>query len=89
MAAVSPAAGLDVLFQYGALGVGYAALAWFAYGAYRREADRADRLEAIITDRVLPVLTESTHANREAARVLQEIAHDREIERIRREARGS
>lgn len=74
--------GLDVsaFYQLGAIGVACLALSWFAYRvylraaeraeeAYRREASRADRLEAellaihkAVADRIVPAVEASNHA---------------------------
>lgn len=83
---------LSLFAQYGAVGVIATLGVWFARGAYRREVDRADRLEAekgkladAIIDRVLPVLNAATRACEESAEVLNGIQRERERERERAE----
>lgn len=81
---------LGALAQYGVLGLGAGALAVFARIAYRRETERADRLEAevvrlnnLIIDRAVPALTAAAQAAEEATLLLRELQRDRERELMR------
>lgn len=67
--------------QYGAIGLMAALLLWFAWRAYKREADRADKLEAEVA-RLNQVMldqskssTESTTAMRDVIAFLQAEHH--------------
>lgn len=81
---------LGMLAQYGVLGVVSAGLIIFAKGAYKRETDRSDRLEAevirlnnMIVDRVIPALTSSANAVEDATELLQGVQREREIALLR------
>jgi hypothetical protein len=85
--------------QYGPLGVITALLIWFARGAYQRERDKVDRLEEdnrrlndIILDRVIPVLTAATQAAEQSAEQLRMLQREREraalIDEQQRTAKG-
>lgn len=84
----SPPLDLAPFASTGVVGALAASGLWFAYRAYQREAARADRLEAIITDKVIPTLADSTHAIKEVTQVVRDIQREQEHERIRREAGG-
>lgn len=78
-AAMDSPPGLESLAQYGILGVGCAAFAWFAYKAYVREAQRADRLDAevarlhtVIQERVLPAILATTEVVKDYTNLLRE-----------------
>ncbi len=67
------------LVQYGAVGIVASLGLWFMWRAYRRECDRADRLEAdnkaqaaAIQDRVIPALLSATRAVEESTELLRE-----------------
>lgn len=71
---------LDALLQYGALGVIAAALFAFARTAYRREVDRADRLEAelarlngLLQERHIPALLSANQALHDATDALRDV----------------
>jgi hypothetical protein len=80
---MSPAA--QALAQYAqVLGLIAAGGIWFAKGAHQRERDRGDRLEAkneqlanLIIERVIPALTSSSDANKQAVEVLRDIQRER------------
>jgi hypothetical protein len=74
-----------VLLQYGAIGAIAVLLGIFAWYAYRRERDRADRLEqqlqetnTRIIDRFAEVLTQTRDALVQANEVLRDLARRRE-----------
>jgi hypothetical protein len=74
-----------VLLQYGAIGAIAVLLGIFAWYAYRRERDRADRLEqqlqetnTRIIDRFAEVLTQTRDALIQANEVLRDLARRRE-----------
>lgn len=76
---------LGTLAQYGVLGVAAGALAVFARIAYRRETERADRLEAevvrlnnLIIERVIPALTSAAQAAEDATQLLRDMQRERE-----------
>jgi hypothetical protein len=73
-----------VFLQYGVVGALCVLLGMFALAAYRRERDRADRLEAKvdamnerITDRFEDVMRNATLAMTAANDYLRDIARDR------------
>lgn len=84
---------LGALAQYGVLGLGAGALAVFARVSYRREVERADRLEAevlrlnnlivAITERTIPALAAAAASAEEANRMVRELQRDRELELLR------
>lgn len=85
------------LAQYGILGIFTGILIWFAKGAIQRERDRADRLEeetrrlnALMTDKVIPALLSASHAAEESANLLSALQRERELTQIveRHRARG-
>ena len=70
-----------VLLQYGAIGAFVIVLGWFAYGAIKRERERADRLEKEladannkIIDRLAEVLVQSREALVAANDYLRDLA---------------
>lgn len=74
-----------VVLQYGAIGAAAVALAFFAWRAYRREADRSDRLEQQlaeanqrIADRFVEVLTQTRDALVQSNEYLRDLARRRE-----------
>jgi hypothetical protein len=74
-----------VLLQYGAIGAIAVLLGIFAWYAYRRERDRADRLEqqlqetnTRIIDRFAEVLTQTRDALVQANEYLRDLARRRE-----------
>jgi hypothetical protein len=74
-----------VLLQYGAIGAIDVLLGLFAWYAYRRERDRADRLEqqlqetnTRIIDRFAEVLTQTRDALIQANEVLRDLSRRRE-----------
>lgn len=76
-----------ILLQYGVLGLGALVLLWFARVSYKREVDRADRLEAevlrlnnLIQEKHIPALESATHALRDATEIIRD--YDRDIRRI-------
>lgn len=84
--------GLDILYQYGAIGVVAALLTVFARASYKRETDRSDRLEGevfrlhqVIQERHIPALESAAHALQEATFALREIQQDRDLERALRD----
>lgn len=83
---------VDLLTQYGVLGIAAGLLVVFARAAYRRETDRSDRLETevfrlhqVIQDRHIPALESAAHALEEATLTLQEIQRQRDLDRAIRE----
>lgn len=94
--AADPASSDVSLFaQYGVLGVLAGMLIWFAKSAHQRERDRADRLEeenrrlnALILDRVIPVLTSATRAAEESASLLNSMQRERDAGSVRRRTKG-
>jgi hypothetical protein len=74
-----------VLLQYGAIGAFVVVLGVFAWRAYKRESDRADRLEAQlaeantrIIDRFADVLAQTRDALRSSNDYLRDLARRRE-----------
>jgi hypothetical protein len=74
---------VGTLAQYGVLGIFAAILVVFAKTAYRRETDRADRLEtevqrlnALIQDRVIGVITSATNAVEESTELMTVMARE-------------
>lgn len=70
-----------VFLQYGAIGAMVVILGLFAWSAYRRERDRADKLEGQlkesndrIIDRLAQVLTESREALSDANEYLRDLS---------------
>jgi len=85
---------LGMLIQYGVLGIAAGALSVFARVAYRRETERADRLEAevirlnsLIIERAIPALTSAAQAAEDATSLLRDMQREREISMIRDSAR--
>jgi hypothetical protein len=81
---------MGVLAQYGVLGVFALLLILFAKISYKRETDRADRLEAevvrlnnLIIDRVIPALGSATSVVEDATDLLRSMQRERELERAR------
>jgi hypothetical protein len=81
---------LGVLAQYGVLGVFALLLILFARVSYKRETDRADRLEAevvrlnnLIIDRVIPALGSATSVVEDATDLLRSMQREREFDRAR------
>lgn len=88
LAAADPTGSLDlaVFAQYGVLGIITLILIFFARGAYQRERDRADRMEAenqrlheLIIERVIPALGSATRAAEESAELLAAMQREREL----------
>lgn len=87
LAADSGGAGdMGVLAQYGVLGIFAILLILFAKTSYKRETDRADRLEQevlrlnnLIIERVIPALTSATNAVEDATELLRSVQREREI----------
>lgn len=78
--------GMDVLAQYGVLGVFAILLIAFARISYKRETDRADRLEAevvrlnnMIIERVIPALTSAAAAVEDATELMRAMQREREL----------
>jgi len=74
---------VGTLAQYGVLGIFAAILVVFAKTAYRRETDRADRLEtevqrlnALIQDRVIGVISSATNAVEESTELMTVMARE-------------
>jgi hypothetical protein len=94
--ALAPAGGgtdLSALTQYGVLGVFAILLIFFAQTAYKREVNRADRLEnevnrlnALIADKAIPGLTLATQTMEESTKLMQTLQRERELDRARRGA---
>lgn len=88
--AADPAAGdLSLFAQYGVLGIVAAGLIWFAKGTVARERERADRLEIenrrlneLIAERVMPVLTTATRALEQSANLLTSLQREREAREL-------
>jgi hypothetical protein len=85
-------ADLAALTQYGVLGVFAILLIIFARTAYKREVDRADRLEAevnrlnaLLADKAIPGLTLATQVMEESAALMRDLQRERELARLRRE----
>lgn len=84
--------GVDVVgifAQYGVLGLAVLGLAFFARGAYKRESDRADRLEEkndrlnnLILERVIPSLESATHAQEDSTELLRSLQRERELAQL-------
>ena len=77
---------LGVLAQYGVLGVFAVILVLFAKVSYKRETDRADRLEQevvrlnnLIIDRVIPALSSATNVVEDATELLRSMQREREL----------
>lgn len=84
IAAADEGPGVGVLAQYGVLGIFAALLVLFARTAYKRETDRADRLEAdvrrlndTIQDKVIPALMSATKAAEESASLISDLQRER------------
>jgi hypothetical protein len=90
--AAPPVLDLAPLGQYGAIGVGIVALGIFAFRAYSREVERADRLETrlldvyqVVQDRVIPTLQDSTRTVQETTEFVRRVMTEYEVQnRIRR-----
>lgn len=79
---------LSILAQYGVLGVFAILLIIFAKTAYKRETERADRLEQevlrlnqLIQDKHIPALESATYALKEATDALQKVKWDQQRDR--------
>lgn len=77
---------VNVFAQYGILGLGFLGLALFARGAYKRESDRADRLEGkndklnnLILEKIIPLLESATRSNEDSTELLRAIQREREL----------
>jgi len=90
--AADPGNASDVatLTQYGVLGVLAVILIVFARLAYRRETERADRLEAelraqnmAIQDKAIPALLAATAAMSEVTELLRDMQRDRRLDNVR------
>lgn len=86
---------IGVLAQYGVLGVFALLLILFAKISYKRETDRADRLEAevvrlnnLIIDRVIPALGSATSVVEDATELLRSMQRERELDRTREARRA-
>lgn len=84
---------LGILAQYGILGLVAAGLFIFAKGAYKRELDRADRLEAEVTrlnnqmfERVIPLLTSAANSVEDVTELLRDFQREREYSALRAQA---
>jgi len=71
---------LGILAQYGILGLVATGLFIFSKSSYKRETDRADRLEAEVTrlnnliiDRAIPALTAAAQAAEDATRLIRDL----------------
>lgn len=80
---------LSIFAQYGILGILCLGLIMFAKGAYQRERDRGDRLEAdnkklneAIQERIIPVLLSATRAMEESAELMAAMQRERELMRL-------
>jgi hypothetical protein len=87
---------MGVLAQYGVLGVFALLLILFAKISYKRETERADRLEAevvrlnnLIIDRVIPALASATSVVEDATELLRSMQREREFSRAREARRLS
>ena len=97
-AETTDSAGFGILLQYGVLGVFATLLVIFARISYRREIDRADRLEkevvrlnSTIQDKVIPALESATRAIEQSTLLLLDMQREREREaviRLRAEGLG-
>lgn len=90
LAAEAGAGGADLglLAQYGVLGVFAVLLIVFAKTSYRRETERADRLEQevvrlnnLIIDRVIPALGSANTVVEDATELLRSMQREREHDR--------
>ena len=86
LAAADEGPGVGVLAQYGVLGIFAALLLVFARTSYKRETDRADRLEAdvrrlndTIQEKVIPALMSATRAAEESAALIADLQRERMI----------
>lgn len=84
---------VSILTQYGVLGIFAAMLVAFARISYKRETDRADRLEAdnkglneTIQERVIPALLSATRAIEESGELLNAMQREREVTQSSRRA---
>jgi hypothetical protein len=80
---------MGVLAQYGVLGVFAILLIVFAKVSYKREVDRADRLEQevvrlnnLIIERVIPALSSATNIVEDATELLRSMQRERELAHI-------
>lgn len=83
---------VDLLTQYGVLGIAAGVLLAFARAAYKRETDRSDRLETevfrlhqVIQERHIPALESAGRALQDATLAMRELQQDRDVERAMRE----
>lgn len=74
---------VGLLAQYGVLGVSTALLVVFARTSYKREVDRADRLEAevkrlndAIADKAIPALMAATRSIEVSQQLMQSVQSD-------------
>jgi len=81
---VTPTYWWEMLSQYGVLGLVAAALFLFSRGQIKREQERADRLEAQLTqlhattaEKVVPALVAATQVLADAQEQLRDLARDR------------
>lgn len=95
--AASDPLNLGILAQYGILGLVAGGLFIFSKSSYKRETERADRLEAEVTrlnaliierdnmvmDRVIPALTSAVQVVEEATRLLRDMQHTQEMDLLR------
>lgn len=88
LAAEQVTPGVDLLGQYGPLGVLVAVAVVFFRVAYKQQVDRGDRLEAALIDRALPAIDASNAALQEVTQLLRQIQTEQREDRIRRETRG-
>ncbi len=79
LAAEELPAGIGGLVQYGALGIIASLGLWFMFRAWRRECERADRLDgdnkaqaAAIQDKVIPALLSATRAVEESTELMRD-----------------
>jgi hypothetical protein len=68
---------LGVFAKNGVLGVSVLCLGVFAYRAYNREAQRADRLETALLEKVIPVIEAATQAVKDANEERRDQERDR------------
>lgn len=86
---------LPVIGQYGALGIVAGLSVAFVRTAYKRETQRADRLEqelaalnTTVREQYIPAMQSSAHVLQEVMVVLRDVQHQREMDEVRREVRG-
>jgi hypothetical protein len=83
--------GVDIalLAQYGVLGIFAAMLVLFARVSYRREVERADRLEednrrlnSVVQDKIIPALELARRAVEESGALLLAMQRDRDVREL-------